>query len=816
MNSTIVDPPHDVADQPTAPAGYDGRARWPARPVESGWAETRRDRDQTWSRLMSAPFALDDYHEQNARTQGLRWMLDWLEAQPGETWQDRWLASGVDTAEAQHQWRTVPEKWVLTSGGIAYHNRILCRAVATAISADLIRPSLAWLSSSRIQRSTLIGGLTCAGRGEGFDRLKAFFDADSLVSATAANRCLHRTAMIVAHKGGTVCDITPGDVLEFLDVEASTRGAGRLGATRLFYRALHTLGSFDSQAPATLPQLRSPGQRTPAELIDRYSLQCRPIRDLLVEYLCDRQPAVDYASLHSLAWILGGLFWSDLERHNPGITSLRMPADVAGAWKQRLRTVTTRTRTNDGTVVETTTPRLNYFGCLAVVRAFYLDLAQWAVEDPARWGPWVAPCPIAGNEIDRRKEKRRLKSRMDTRTRERLPVLPILVRSVTQRRIDAAELLELAQRTPPGSPFSAAGQTLIRSRTHERTPGKLWAHEPDTGIRRDLAREESRAFWAFAAVEVLRATGVRIEELSELTHHSLIQYRLPTTGEIVPLLQIAPSKTDAERLLLVSPELADVLSMIIRRIRNSDGTVPHVAAFDLHERTWSLPAPFLFQRRLGSENQAIGPRALREMLTAALTATGLTEPSTGQPLHCTPHDFRRMFITDAILNGLPPHIAQIIAGHRDINVTMGYKAVYPEEAIRVHHAFLARRRALRPTEEYRVPTDTEWEEFLGHFERRKVSSGTCGRSFGTPCVHEHACIRCPMLWPDPHQRERLVEIRDNLHARITEAEHEGWLGEVEGLRISLLGAEDKLAQIDRRTHNGAVADLGIPTTPKIG
>ena len=29
---------------------------------------------------------------------------------------------------------------------------------------------------------------------------------------------------------------------------------------------------------------------------------------------------------------------------------------------------------------------------------------------------------------------------------------------------------------------------------------------------------------------------------------------------LVPLLQIAPSKTDTERLLVVSPELADVLS----------------------------------------------------------------------------------------------------------------------------------------------------------------------------------------------------------------------------------------------------------------
>jgi hypothetical protein len=52
-------------------------------------------------------------------------------------------------------------------------------------------------------------------------------------------------------------------------------------------------------------------------------------------------------------------------------------------------------------------------------------------------------------------------------------------------------------------------------------------------------------------VAVLLHTGVRIEELTELAHHSLIQYRLPDTNELIPLLQIAPSKTDAERLLVI-------------------------------------------------------------------------------------------------------------------------------------------------------------------------------------------------------------------------------------------------------------------------
>jgi hypothetical protein len=91
----------------------------------------------------------------------------------------------------------------------------------------------------------------------------------------------------------------------------------------------------------------------------------------------------------------------------------------------------------------------------------------------------------------------------------------------------------------------------------------------------------------------------------------------------------------------------------------------------------------------------------------------------------------------SFMHGLPPHIAALVAGHRDVNTTMGYKAVYPEETINGHRAFLARRRGLRPSQEYRVPSDAEREEFLGHFERRKLSLGTCGRSYDTGCIHEH-------------------------------------------------------------------------------
>jgi hypothetical protein len=68
-----------------------------------------------------------------------------------------------------------------------------------------------------------------------------------------------------------------------------------------------------------------------------------------------------------------------------------------------------------------------------------------------------------------------------------------------------------------------------------------------------------------------------------------------------------------------------------------------------------------------------------------------------------------------------------------------------------------------------------------------------------------------MLRIDPAQLHRLEEIRDNLQARITEAEREGWTGEAEGLKVSLDAANNKIAQADlnaaRRAEN---INLGIP------
>lgn len=70
-----------------------------------------------------------------------------------------------------------------------------------------------------------------------------------------------------------------------------------------------------------------------------------------------------------------------------------------------------------------------------------------------------------------------------------------------------------------------------------------------------------------------------------------------------------------------------------------------------------------------------------------------------------------------------------------------------------------------------------------------------------------------MLRVAPAQRDRLIEIARNLTDRIAEARANGWLGEVQGLQVSLDAARKKLASLDRLARNrnttGPV-EIGMP------
>ncbi|GAA2427696.1 hypothetical protein [Streptomyces coeruleofuscus] len=110
------------------------------------------------------------------------------------------------------------------------------------------------------------------------------------------------------------------------------------------------------------------------------------------------------------------------------------------------------------------------------VRAFYLDIARWATEEPARWGPWVAPCPIKAAETADRKRVTWTKARVDQRTRERLPVLETFARAAADHHRLRAAHLALARATPPGGHFVLDGAPYTPGR--ERGPRRARAARP--------------------------------------------------------------------------------------------------------------------------------------------------------------------------------------------------------------------------------------------------------------------------------------------------------------------------------------------------
>lgn len=462
-------------------------------------------------------------------------------------------------------------------------------------------------------------------------------------------------------------------------------------------------------------------QHSVATLVDRYGIPASPVRDLLVDYFTEIKDGMEYGSLSSLAYRLVRLFWVGVLEINPDQADLNLSKEVALAWRESLAV------TLDGQ------PRQEMHSTIFGVRALYRDISEWSYEEPERWAVWVAPCPIPKSASKSfSKAKRQNRAKMHARTRMLTPLLPSFRAAAAEARDHGRRLLEATHAASHGDRYEVDGVTYERHDPAPRTPSavpraKVWANVlkvspgavPPTleGGRANVSRIEADGFWGWAVTETLSETGVRIEELVETTQLSLRHYVAPTTNTIIPLLHIVPSKTDAERLIPMSPDLVKVLLAVQRRARGEGSTIPLSVRYD--------------------------------------------PTDAGAPVHFTPHDFRRLFSTDLVGSGLPMHIVASLLGHLNLETTRGYTAVFPEEVVQAHQAFIERRRGARPEGEFRQATEAEWGDFEQHFLLRKVALGDCHRPYATPCVHESACAKCRFLDVDPRQSPRLEEMAVN-------------------------------------------------------
>lgn len=745
--------------------------------------------------------AMDTFSSNRENTRwGMGMLLEHLEKHPGETWQQRWEAAGLNEPGAS--------VCALAEPASPKHYR-LNAATGQAFTMRLIQPTLrAFRAYSffrypdwfrRVARNPLLEEFCAKLENKPISlvlKRKAKFDLCSALTVF----------------GIDLADLTPEALLHYA-VESRKHGLtkgerpgdGVFAATQV-WPVLYDMGHFPASAPRTLRAAVTKGQRTMAELVDQRHLRNHEIRELLVDYLTRRAVTLDYSSASSLARTLAGTFWKQIEAINPDQTDLRLAPETVTRWKEWLQTLPNGQ------------PRKDIDGPLMAVRALYLDLHTWAAAEPERWSRWVAPSPIRDEDLRwAQLRRRRINERMAARTRQRQPLLPVLSEHVTSQWDRLRALLEAARQVELGARFTLDGVEYQRTASDRDRRG--WSnpdHAPVRVINRAtgqlvrVSHEENQAFWQWAVIETLRLAGLRVEELVELTHLSVRNYQR-TNGEVIALLVVAPSKSDRERVIPMSAELFHVIAQVIRRHLRNHGAVPVVTRYDLHEKVWTEPMPFLFQTVHSGDIRGMSTHTAWRMIHRAVDELAGTRPEFAE-VSFAPHDFRRLLATEMVNNGLPIHIGAALLGHMDIRTTRGYVAVFDEDVVRHYQEFIERRRQQRPQEEYRKPDDDEWSEFQEHFDKRRVELGSCGRPYGTGCTHEHACIRCPMLSVDPKMLPRLDEIEQDLVDRRARAVAEGWRGEIDGIDLTLTFLRGKLAQAQRTAAAGrpGPTDLGIP------
>ncbi len=265
-----------VSDATAAPiAASTGTTAFAPRPVPLSWPATRTTAAETLERLTSAPFRLEDRAKQRKWRLGLQLLLDWLAAQPGATWQDRWLCSGADTAAGQ--WRRVPARWLANHGlSGPWRHEALVEALPVAIADDVLRPSLSWLVGGGPARGGLLVRNLASGRDpSGFARARDHCLGDRTLSTMDRSQVLFRTALILAAHGGEITDVTVGDVVQLLDAEADFRSGRSPSGCMTLYRVLHELTVFAADTPTTLRALRT-SERTAQARATHRSLPADP------------------------------------------------------------------------------------------------------------------------------------------------------------------------------------------------------------------------------------------------------------------------------------------------------------------------------------------------------------------------------------------------------------------------------------------------------------------------------------------------------------------------------------------------------------
>ena len=159
------------------------------------------------------------------RRRGLPILLDWLEEQTGDTWQQRWLDSGADAAG--DDWAQIPEQWLRRHGKHSPNRLELMTSSLLVIGRRRRHPPVAAVAVDRRQETqTRPQHDLTAVTARGSNGCNGCASSTRRSPCESARDVLFRSAVIVAGKGGLLSDVAAGDVLEVLDIEHDDPPAG--------------------------------------------------------------------------------------------------------------------------------------------------------------------------------------------------------------------------------------------------------------------------------------------------------------------------------------------------------------------------------------------------------------------------------------------------------------------------------------------------------------------------------------------------------------------------------------------------------------
>ena len=345
------------------------------------------------------------------------------------------------------------------------------------------------------------------------------------------------------------------------------------------------------------------------------------------------------------------------------------------------------------------------------VRTFFADLASWGSEPGSPLGAFVPlVVPLDRHDLT---ESGLLQAKRTTAARM------------------TAVVLDLEREMPKLRAFALR-------RWHESKPP-----EEEALSQR---HEHRRAFWDWALLELLCASGLRVEEACELTTFDVLRREL-RDGRRYYLLHVKPSKFGQARFVPIGDVLGRVLAEIIREVRAFYGTdaVPFCDRRDQHEKVPLPRAPYLLQGF--GHPSAIGTNTVRYRLAKLSEAAGLRRTD-GSPLVLRPHDCRRVFASEQLNNNTPVHVIAALLGHATLDTVMVYAKLYPSSLVDGY------RQAMRSLyadvygqEARRAPSVEEWTAFSASCSLRDMGTHICALPTGEHCSRGLVCLGCGHAQP---------------------------------------------------------------------